>query len=112
MAISFNGVTLTRPRIGPETASPSVTITIKCTTENFADVSALEAQQSNTFSKYLLVSGDVLLVGDGAKATLEFSGTATRNITNCMIVPPIQVQHNENHTVWWYTVTFAQDTTS
>lgn len=110
MAITFNGVTLTRPRILSETTSPSVTITIQCTTSTFSDVSDLEAQQSTAFSKNLLVNGNVLLQGDGAKATLAFSGTATRNITNCMIVPPIAVTHNENYTMWVYTVTFTQDT--
>jgi hypothetical protein len=29
-----------------------------------------------------------------------------------MIVPPIQVTHNEDHTIWVYTVTFTQDTSA
>jgi hypothetical protein len=112
MAITFNGVTLKNPRIISETTSPSVTITIQCITASFADVSDIEGQQGTTFSKDLLVSGKVLLQGDGTKATLAFTGTATRNITNCMIVPPVQVIHNENYTIWKYIITFTQDTTT
>lgn len=108
MVVSFDGVTLQKPRIemlrtpgtlsvrkildgrfsltGPITAG--FEIKFKCFTTSLADV-------TNINSKY------------GIRGTLAVGAT---NYLNMMLVPPVEVRPNENYTQFFYYVTLMQDT--
>ena len=112
MTTTFDSVALKNvaPR-EPEISNDSWEITLDCATNDYSDITAIQAK-AGTAKKKTLLSGKTAIQTTGTKGTLSLEGVS---YTNCVIMEAIDVkeQRGTGSTPWWkYTVRIAQETKS
>jgi len=92
-------------------AGDSFEISVQCTTNSYADITAIQAK-AGIANKVILVSGKTSIQTTGTKGTLVLGSLGT--ITNCVIMDSVKIEELQGtggH--WWkYSMTFAQDTST